>query len=385
MKKICIKILCACILLSCLINLLSCGTNKSNECIDSIEYTELGNPSSERYLVGIRARCPWDMILWDNMLYIGSGDYDTNRGPIDIWRYNIQQGTWENSGAVPDEEVNRFCIINNSLVIPGTDPREDWDFGNYYMLENGEWKTVRSLPGGIHNFDMVEYNGKIFAGLGVNEGEYPIACSIDGGKTFEQVEMHKNGTAVDTSGGEFIRVYDLFVYNNQLYALFSYKGDETSLDLYRYDNGVFVFDNQWYQKIHQKRYIGNIIGAKTEFKGKMFFTTGYLYATSDMADLTHIKFPNSEIVYDLYVDNDCLYALCGQRQSDGNYKISVWRNDGGEATDFIEIFNFIYSVPPISMVCSNGKFYIGIGGYTFENDKNGMILFIDYISDKKGR
>lgn len=149
---------------------------------NDITYVELGIPTASRYSEGIRARCPWDMIVWNEKLYVGSGDYDSNSGPVDIWRYDTTKGVWENSGTVPDEEISRFCVIGDVLVAPGIDPTEDWTYGNYYKQDGEEWVKVRNISGGMHNFDMVEYNGSIFCGLGVASGEYPVVYSADDGK-----------------------------------------------------------------------------------------------------------------------------------------------------------------------------------------------------------
>ena len=113
-----------------IVNLTSCSGTKT---IDSIVYTELGIPTSERYSEGVTARSPWDMATYENKLYIGSGDYDTNAGPVDMWCYDIDKKTWSNSGTVPEEEIDRFCVIDNKLVVPGIDPQEDWSLGNYYV------------------------------------------------------------------------------------------------------------------------------------------------------------------------------------------------------------------------------------------------------------
>ena len=361
-----------CVIITILsLTMLACSTNKT------VEYTELGTPSSERYSQGARARCPWDMYIWNEKIYVGSGDYDVNAGPIDIWAYDIENQLWEYTGTVADEEISRFYVINGKLTAPGIDPQDDWSYGNYYVLDGEEWTTIRTIPGGLHNFDMVEYQGMIFAGLGVASGEYPIVCSNDGGKTFVSVEMRKNGKALDTSGSDVVRVSDLFVFNDNLYAAFRYGLTNITYDLYRYDNGVFVYDNQLYQNIYQIKFFNNIIASKTEYKGKMFFTTGYLYTTDNMSDFERISFPNSETVYDIYEEGDILYVLCGVKQADDKYKVSVWKNSSGKAVSFTELLNFTYDIPPMSMVCDGNSFYIGMGDYNSNNDKNGMILLVN--------
>lgn len=355
--------------------LTSCSEAKT---IDSVSYIELGIPASERYPEGISARTPWDMAIFDDKLYIGSGDYDKNSGPVDMWCYDIDNNTWSNSGTLPEEEIDRFCIIDSKLTVPGIDPQEDWTLGNYYVLENNRWVKHRNINGGLHTFDLVEFDGMIFAGLGVLSGSYPIVCSKDGGKTFDSIALQKNGADIDTAGSQNVRIYDLFVFDGKLYATFMYGDSEITYDLYRYENGVFVYDNQWYGKIHQIRFTNNIIAEKMQFGDNMFFTTGYLYATDDMANFTLIGFPDSQIVYDLCKDEKYIYALCGNKQEDGKYKVSVYRNDGQTLTGFYEIFNFVYEVPPISIACQKGRFFIGMSDTSNKNDKNGMILSVEY-------
>lgn len=358
-----------------IVNLTSCSGAKT---IDSIAYTELGIPTSERYSEGVTARSPWDMAINENKLYIGSGDYDTNAGPVDMWCYDIDKKTWSNSGTIPEEEIDRFCVIDNKLVVPGIDPQEDWSLGNYYVLDGNQWVKKRNIEGGLHTFDIVEFDGMLFAGLGVLKGSYPVVCSKDNGETFENVIFYKDGEKLDTTGSQNVRVYDLFVFKDKLYAVFMYGDSEITYDLYRYENGMFVYDNQWYGKVSQIKLTNNIITGKTQFKDNMYFTTGYLHTTEDMTNLTYIIFPDEQVVYDICTDEKYLYALCANKQEDGKYKVSVYRNDGRIITNFHEIFNYVYDVPPLSIVCQDNNFYIGMGDTNNIHDKNGTILFVEY-------
>ena len=122
----------------------------------------------------------------------------------------------------------------------------------------------------------------------------------------------------------------------------------------------------------------NIMTGKIQFGDNMFFTTGYLYATEDMSNFTRITFPDSQIVYDVFKDENYLYALCANKCDDVKYKVSVYRNDGQNLTNFHEIFNFIYEVPPLSIACQDGDFFIGMGDTNNNHDKNGTIIFIEY-------
>ena len=50
-------------------------------------------------------------------------------------------------------------------------------------------------------------------------------------------------------------------------------------------------------------------------------------------------------------------------------------------TNFHEIFNFVYDVPPLSIVCKDNNFYIGMGDTNNIHDKNGTILFVEYAKN----
>lgn len=380
MQRISVKKTIVMILVILLLSLSLClGTCK----VVSIRYIELGIPSSFNYSNGISARCPWDLIIWEDKLFVGSGDYDVNAGPIDIWYYDISQKAWMNSGTVPDEEINRFVVMDDFLIAPGIDPQEDCTLGNLYYFKNDSWSIVRNIPGGMHCFDVVNYNGNIFVGLGVEPGKYPIAVSLDNGKSFTPVVMKKNGVSVDTSRSNNVRVYDLFVFNETLYAIFLYGDTEITYDLYKYYKGEFVFDNELYNKIHQVKYNNYIIGGKAEFKGNMYFTTGYLYVTNDMTNFTRIDFPNEKTVYDICIYKNNLYVLCGERLSNGRCEVSIWKNHNNDAAKFEEFFRFVYDISPLSMACNQEGFYIGMGERSSINDKNGMILYIKYSMKKE--
>lgn len=374
MRRVRCLSLALCLLLPCL--LVSCGSPKG-----PIEYTEIGAPQAERYTENMNARCPWDMIVYDGSLYVGGGDYDANAGPADIWRYDAKTGEWSLDGTVPDEEVSRFYVMNDgTLSAPGIDPRDDWTFGNYYVQGTDGWETVRTIPNAKHVFDIAEHGGAIYAGLGAEAGRSAIARSTDGGQTFEPIGLYKDGQEVDTADMKWNRVYDLFTLGDGLYAaLFLYDGEAVTYDLYRLEGDAFVFDNQWYGKVSQVRYIGNIVGGKAQHRDRLYFTTGYLYVTTDMSDCKKIVFGEGEVVYDLCVVDDVLYALSAVEQEDGTYRVSVRRNRGGEVDEFTECFYFSYEIPPLSLAAGEDQFYIGMGTILGgSSEKNGTILCVEY-------
>lgn len=350
-----------------------------HEVISDIPFLELGIPSEELYTTGIRARSPWDMIVWDGTLYVGVGDFDANSGPVPIYKLDLQTDEWSSSELLPEEEFNRFCVLGDRLTAPGIDPRQGWELGNYYVLCDCEWAQKRVLPNGVHAFDMVEYDGKIFAGLGVPDTESAVVVSSDGGETFSPVEMQKNGVKVDTSGLDTVRVYDLFVLRGNLYASFLYgNGSPYAYELYRYEDGVFVFDNDWSGKVNRRGISYRLISEKIEYNDRLYIANGYLYVTSDMDQMTRIEFPYAETTFDLALDNGRLYVLNARKLSDGEIRVSVWKKSGSGETTFTQLFNFVYPVAPTSLAVKDGVFYVGMASTFEEHELNGMILKIVY-------
>lgn len=344
-----------------------------------VQYKEIGIPSSGQFPDGVRARSPWDLALWDGSLYVGSGDFDANTGPATVLKYNLKSKEWTTEATLPEEEITRYLVIDGRLTIVGIDPQESWEFGNYYLLQNGEWIQKRVIPNGVHTFDMVEYDGAIYAGLGVPSGEYPIAVSRDGGQTFQPVEMRKDGEPLDTSGSELVRVYDLFVYSGTLYAMFVY-GDQAprTVDLYRCENGRFEYSASWADQIRFRAISYLPVRAKAEYKGTLYLSTGSLYVSNDPETLTRIDLPNNETVFDFTIVKGTLYALCARRLEDGTIRHSVWKQDGRDPGSFSELFYYDFPIPPLSLATDGKTFFIGASSTTKDNQLNGTILEIRY-------
>lgn len=348
--------------------------------IHDIEYLYLGTPLAERYTEGERARCALDLILYGNMLYAGSGDYDVNLGPAAIPRYDVDLDTWYTDATVPDEEVNRFFVIDGKLMTPGIDPKEDWELGNYYVLsEDGEtWDTVRTIPNGIHTFDMVEYGEGIFVGCGVSAGGHPVRVSFDGGESFAPVEMRKDGTPVDTTAHATVRSYDFFVQDGVLYATLMLTNTSTYYELYRYDSESNVFfyeaDLRGTYRFYRNTFI--YFDAKANFDGRLYLSTGVLYDASDLTRPESIPLGEGAQVVDLYLANGKLYALTFLPEGEG-YRIAVYAKTSADAP-FAECFNFHYSVPALSLAVDGVDFYLGMGSARVPNAHNGDVLYVNY-------
>ncbi len=354
--------------------LCSCNSRTSS-------YKDLGCPTKEYYQNNLIARCVWDMTIFDDKLYIGCGDYNNNSGPTPVLYCDLSDlGNWKEQAVLQDEQLGRFLLIDDKLTIPGFDPIGSPELGTYYQLENGVWQTKSGLLDGLHNFDLIRYDGKLFAGIGANRGSTPIIAS-DNGKDFVRIPMNKNGEPIQTSGGECIRSHNFFVLNDNLYASFWYENmDENKLvsEIYRYENGVFVFDNDLVGKLNTGLSCRNIPPkwAKAVINDTLFLTTGHLYYTNDMSELNLINLPEYAQTYDLYVYDNTLYILTASLDED-RYKITVYSTSTGKIDSLKKETTFNYSVHPTSFAVNDDSFFIALGKWWNDGaEQNGTIVQI---------
>lgn len=374
------------LLLSFLIILSVAGCGSLRDYPYKASCRELGIPLENYYSQGNIARCAWDVEVYNNRLYVGSGDYDKNAGPVNMFYYDIKGEKWVDDGYLPDEEISRFFVFDGKLFACGIDPKDDWSYGNFYTCDGGEWQTNRNIPGGIHNFDMVQFEGKLFAGLGVSETDFPAAVSSDGGKTWSQLPFYRDGKPINDVKDSVVRVYDFFVFKNKLYAHYRiFDGETGRSEIYLYKDGRFEFYNTFLKGIKYKKTSYHYLNQKLEFNGKQFIADGYLYSTEDMITAEKIELkPNTNIV-DLRVIGGKLYALCNEERTadDGSkyFRVSVWYTKSGIQGDFRQMLFYDYENRALSFTYHDGVFYFGMGyGVAAKNDlydTNGMVLAVE--------
>ncbi len=148
-----------------------------------------------------------------------------------------------------EEQISRFRILDGKLVVPGHDPTDSWEYGNWYRLEPGGWKKHRNIPGGIHCYDMIQFNGKMFAALGTKPHSEFVVMSQDGGKTWEGC------------GILGMRAYTLFAVADNLYVSL-YRG-VAAYDGYLFHENI---DYEWFPGHAAKKRI-RLIVRSVHFKG----------------------------------------------------------------------------------------------------------------------
>jgi hypothetical protein len=340
---------------------------------------ELGVFSNYWVADNTAANYVWDVKIWGDMIYRGVGDYDKNAGTSSIVAFNKETCCWTIAGNTADQAIQRFVEIGGTLYAPGIDPTGSWDFGNYYVLEGETWKQVRNLPNGLHNFDMIEFDNKIFAGLGTEVLGNTVAVSQDGGTNWDFVPLYREGSLLDTSGYEHSRTYAFMEYDGGLYALIRFKkAGSLSYDtfIFRYDNGKMV-----YQSAANGRLTGssgrNFWQGKLEWKGVCYLTSTALNAITDFSKPeTHkqIAMPNGGVVTDILLHNDQLYVLSYVFQADMTCNVVIYKSATGEEGSFTEVVSFHYAGVPISFDFDGSHFYIGTGQSFADQTKSGMLL-----------
>ena len=379
------------LLVLCLVFLSACGqpsaqpdTPQNNDDTPAVmpDPINLGIPTAEWYSYNMLARCVWDMTIYDNKLYVGCGDYTNNTGGVPVMYCALDDlGNWQKEGTILDEQLGRFLVIDDKLTIPGWDPKDTPEYGTYYQLEDGKWKTYSGLPDGLHNFDLVRYDGKLFAGIGANQGETPIVVS-ENGTDFERVPMLRNGEPIDTNDGDRIRTYNLWVVNDTLYADFYYENtveNKRVQEVYRYENGVFVFCSGLGKKLDLTGIFSVNLSkpwADAVVDDALFFTVGRLYKTTDMVMFTEIPLPNEGWVYDIYTYNDTMYLLTAFQGGDGAYSVTVYSSATANLDDLKVEYTLDNAAQPTALAVSDDGYFISFGNWnSMVDEQNGTVIY----------
>ena len=190
-----------------------------------------------------------EMKIFENRLYLGFGDATINTGPTDVLYYDLSSNTFEKEYTVQDEAISQYCVVDGKLAITGVDATEDWSYGNIYVKQDSGWVKHRTIPRGLHVFDLVEQDSLWYAGTGsVFEltGEQLYAF----GGIFVSSDKGENWTlsyGTPSDANTVYRIKNLVMFQGGLYAFFyGYQGmlEEDVPEKYRVDLG------DTYQDLH---------------------------------------------------------------------------------------------------------------------------------------
>ncbi len=351
-------------------------------CRSQVEPVSLGIPTQGYYGDNYVAQCVWDLAVYEGKLYAGSGDFDKNAGPVPLLCYDPETAVWQEPVFLPDEQIGRFVTVDGKLTAPGFDPDDSPQEGTYYQLEGDTWITKAGLPDGLHNFDLVEYDGKLFAGIGAISGESPIAVSTDGAH-FDRVPLLKDGVPVDTTGGDCVRVHHFFELDGQLYAQFWYEDTHSGelalvFEMYVYREGAFHFHSDLNGQISNGdrcRTLPTIL-AKGTLGDRVYLTTGRLYVTEDMVSFSIVSLPGYARTYDIVAYGDRLYLATATPAKEG-CQVTVYSlaTDGDALREEV---TFAAPLHPTALAIDEGHFYVAVGDWRGDgHPENGTVMQIE--------
>jgi len=340
--------------------------------LDSI-VDENGNvPAYEYYSnnTKIPSRSIKELKAYDNKIFMGVGDWNDNTGPVNIVYYDTLTGKIETSGTIADEAVQSFVVIDDKLYTTGTDPRDNWGYGSYYVYDkdNNKWNQHRFNDGWIHVFDIEEYNDKIFmCGSTVDTmKKSAIQVSFDNGETFVDVKTSKDGVQLPYHSS--LRFYAFEKYNNELYArLYFTEYDGKYIGIYKYNEEnnefVYVHRNLTYEKpvygLGQSiNYNFIYLTNNTIFNDNFIFVSGnHIYKSTDFINFEKIITNSTDVIQDVVLVDDVLYTLSYQYNEDKSFSTRIYSTKDLET--FNLIYEFIIDTIPFSIEHHNNILYIG--------------------------
>lgn len=350
-----------------------------------------GNVPASSYYTHIPSRSIKELRVYNDKLFMGIGDWGANTGPVKILYYDFVTGDIKDSGTINDEAVESFNIIDGKLYTTGTDPRDDWGYGSYYVYNdvNDSWDQYRLNNGWVHVFDITEYHGNLFmCGATVDTTKRtPIQISYDNGITFEDVTIIKDGVLLPYNSD--LRFYRFEKYNGTLYA-YSYSSVNNFgyCGIYRYDEdkNQFVFVTPFgyspseYGLYESIRY--NLLHFKnnTVFNDYFVYVSGnFLYKTTDMMNFKRIETNTFDVVQDVVVHGDTLYTLSYRYNEDKTFDTRIYSTKDLE--NFQLLYEFNIDTLPFSIEYYDNNIYIGTNYHEDSKDYNDYNSLIKNYSE----
>lgn len=322
----------------------------------------LGNPFLEKPEY---ARNVWDMQVFDGRIYFGHGDAIANTGDTNVFSYNPSTSKFRAEFTVNDEEIHEFNILDNQLFIPGYDPLEAWDLGNFYKLEQGAWQKHRTIPWGVHAYQLRKFDNKLFVSIGTDLKHPGLLSSSDNGKTWDYVSNSS------LNARRFNKLFDL---GGTLYAAGNLGKGLVKLEQNLFDDAKISLE----QITPGLTSSTGILMDKLEpFKNGVIFSAGNILALSDnpaedrferfgqavffttnFQDTVRIPTPANSTVMDILVRDNTVYLLTTQKFELG-FENKVLQSTN--AITWTQTMKFSSNSLARSFELLNSKFYFGLG------------------------
>jgi len=142
---------------------------------ETLRIRSLGRPTADKPDAAKKIN---ELMLFEDRLYLGHGDWFKDTGPTDVIYYDFGRKEFVKELAVDEQAIVRYRRYGSRLFLPGADSTESWEFGNLYVHEASGWKKYRTIPRGLHVFDFAEYAGRWYVATGSNFGDLNTGPAI---------------------------------------------------------------------------------------------------------------------------------------------------------------------------------------------------------------
>ncbi len=353
----------------------------------------LGNPLNQKYKDNtekVYARNIWDMHAFNNKIYFGGGNSSNyapavNAGPAELWTYEPSSQTFTKEFTVDDEQIHRIREFDNELYIPGHDARESWVFGNFYRLETGGWKKYRTIPNGVHVYDIYKWKNKLFAALGPNTGTTSVVVSEDNGNSWSNIVCPGYNNSTTGNCLCVLRVYTLVLLADTLYT------DDCNF-YYSGEGNTFIRPPKVTKFFYKDIATANRVERPVIFNKQTVYIAGKidndhqylplaLMRAQSHVDVSRINLPEGALPRDILVLGNWMAVLVSTKINNTSYRNAVLlaSDISSETIEWKEAFNFTATTFARSFEYLNGVFYFGLGCETdLLTPETGNILSVDY-------
>jgi len=375
----------------------------------SLEY--VCDPSAERWGTGSAvARSVLDLEVYQNRIFPGMGNWDSNSGPVYAMAINPYTGVCSNEYTMGTESCETIRVLaDGNLYFPATDYKDGHAAAGYWFRRNAadEWYTHRSAivdsKLSIHFWDMTMFEGRLFvAGYGIaaskdngatwtdvnpcwkDVSERFVAFLVCGNELFARTQRHipfnwKTGEMVVSKPTEFMYYPAIYHHWNKATEQFdtitnSYlemnaglKRSDFALGYASLSSTAACDGHLWHATPFKDRclyVLGN--AAELTYSGKTYtpvgtFPAAAISAYSDNGCLkgTRITLEAGAYPYDFTVFGDAIYLLSFKYKSATQaVEHGVWKSTDGIA--FSKIFSFDFQQVMSSLTYHRGSFYFGV-------------------------
>lgn len=312
--------------------------------------TKMGNPLLARFPASddARPRSIWDLQVFDGKIYMASGDYWNNTGPVDIWTYAGTGTNFVKEYVVQEEMVWDFFVQDGLMFIPGVDNTAPAPVGaNLYIndpAKNPHWTKLSTLSGARHSYDVALFQGKLYASVTLTNTTGQTLVSSDGGQQWSIVTWQYSAL-VAFDDFLFLQGPTNYVYEGQSLRRVTPTVHLSQLAMARrarYRDGLLY--------AYPVRYM------LTE--NPLYFISANQITNSGTA--TAIPAFANACVRDIVVRDDfCFVMTADTIQTDTSYRGRIYASDDLVRWELSTEF----TVPgiPLSFEILNNQFYVGLG------------------------